>query len=133
MLERKSKRTSAVIKRRLLEEKLEKRRVDAENRIQKARLKTIQRSEFAQEAARLRKINKNIFCGNLLSETENCDQSPENSSLEWDHSGDTPPSFLSCQSETSDADQIVRKVIEEIIELDESLDLSDTEKCLTSR
>ena len=66
----------------------------------------------------------------MLSETENCDQSPENSSLEWDHSGDTPPSFLSCQSETSDADQIVRKVLEEIIELDDSLslDLTDTEE-----
>ena len=125
MPERKSKRTSAVIKRRLLEEKLEKRRVAAENRIQKARLKTIQRSEFAHEAARLRKINENIF---LLSETENSDQSPVNSSLEWDHSDETPPSFISCQSETSDADQIVRKVLEEIIELDESLDLTNTEK-----
>ena len=130
MPERKSKRTSAVIKRKLLEEKLEKRRVDAENRIQKARLKAIQRSEFVHEAARLRKINENIFCDNFLSETENSDQSPLNSSLEWDHSDETPPTFISCHSETSDADQIVRKVLEEIIELDESisLDLTDTKE-----
>ena len=66
----------------------------------------------------------------MLSENENSDQSPGNSSLEWDHSDETPPTFISCQSETSDADQIVRKVLEEIIELDESLprDLTDTEE-----
>lgn len=121
MPERQSKRTSAVNKRRLLEEKLEKRRVNAEIRIQKARLKIIQKSTyFAKEAARLRKINKNLFCDNTLS--ENDEQSPGNSSLEWDHSDETPPSFLSCQS---DSDQVVRDVLEDVIELDESLDLSD--------
>ena len=98
MQERRSRRTSAVNKRRLLEEKLERRRINAEIRVQNARLKAIQKSDFANEAARLRKINENIFGENNLSETENRDLSPGNSSLEWDHSDETPPTFISCQS-----------------------------------
>ena len=120
---RQSKRTSAVIKRRLLEQKLEKRRVDAEIRIQKARLKVIQRSEFAKEAARLRKINKNLFGEELASRNENL--SPGNSSLEWDHSDETVPSFLSRHSESSDIDKIIKEILEE--ELDYSIELLDQE------
>ena len=60
----------------------------------------------------IKKINWKYICDNLLSETENSDQSPENSSLKWNHSDETPPIFIGCQTETSDVDQIVKKVLE---------------------
>ena len=111
-----SKRSSAVYKRRLLELKLEKRRIRAEVRIQKARSRIIQKSKFANEAARLR---------NILS--ENCDQISEHSSLEWDHSDESPPSFISCQSGITNSDQIVKEILEDIVNLDDSIELSDAE------
>ena len=118
-----SKRSSAVYKRRLLELKLEKRRIRAEVRIQKARSRIIQKSKFANEAARLRKI----------SLSENCDQSSEHSSLEWDHSDESPPSFISCQSGITNSDQIVKEILEDIVNLDDSIELSDSELVVKAR
>ena len=84
---RRSKRTSAVTKGRLLEEKLEKRRIESQERASKARLKQIQNSTEKEAAS-----TENLAIGNQLA--ENLDvEDPGDKSLEWDHSEDTPPSF----------------------------------------
>ena len=59
---RKSKRTSAVTKGRLLEEKLEKRRIESQERAEKARLKQIQNST-EEEAA----YSENLAIRNQLA------------------------------------------------------------------
>ena len=114
---RRSKRTSAVTKGRLLEEKLEKRRINSQDRAEKARLKQIQNSREESHVENL--AIKNQFNENLD------DEEPGNKSLEWDHSEDTPPSF---SNETWDSNQDVDVIIHEIQNLNKSSENSDTEK-----
>ena len=104
---------------RLLEEKLEKRRIESQERAEKARLKQIQNST-EEEAAN----SENLAIENQLA--ENLDvEDPGNKSLEWDHSEDTPPSF---SNETWSSSKAVEEIIEEIESLEESLEILETDK-----
>ena len=83
---RRSKRTSAVTKGRLLEEKLEKRRIESQERAEKARLKQIQNST-EEEAAN----SENLAIENQLAENP-CDKDksgrclPDQSGTSYFHS-----------------------------------------------
>ena len=114
-----SKRTSAVAKRSLLEEKLERRRIEAEARAEKTRLRLSQSS--TQETAESNRIVENLAENQLEENTDVEDQG--NKSLEWDHSSDTPPSFI---NDTWDSNQAVEEIIQEILE--KTSEDSDTER-----
>ena len=110
-----SKRSSAVTKRRLLEEKLEKRRVESEVRTEKARLKSIKTSAVKETVT----IEKNLASEEEL--VENIDEEDQgNKSLEWDHSDETPPSFA---EETWDSNKTVDEIIQNIEDLDKSVQI----------
>ena len=113
---RRSKRTSAVTKGRLLEEKLEKRRINYQERAEKARFKQIQSSKEESHA-------ENLAIDNQINENFD-DEEQVDKSLEWDHSEDTPPSF---SNETWDSNQTVDEIIHEIQNLNSS-ENSDTGK-----
>ena len=104
---------------RLLEEKLEKRRIESQERAEKARLKQVQNSTEKEAAD-----SENLAIGNQLA--ENLDvEDPGNKSLEWDHSEDTPPSF---SNDTWSSSKAVEEIIEEIESLEESLEILETDK-----
>ena len=114
---RKSKRTSAVTKGRLLEEKLEKRRIKSQERAEKARLKQIQHSTEEEAASKENLAIENQLADNLDEEDQG------DKSLEWDHSEETPPSFL---NDTWDSNKAVEEIIEEI-NIEEPLEILDTD------
>ena len=121
---RTSKRPSAVEKRRLLEEKLEKRKIESEVRTQKAQLKEIQISASEEAAQSSDLATKNLLDKNLDQEV---DQSGE--SLDWDFSEDTPPSF---SNENWNTDQAVEELNQEIDITSESSD-ADKENPLENK
>ena len=108
-----SNRTSAVTKRRLLEEKVEKRKVEAEIRIQKLKSRNLQNlhdqelQSFTEEAKRLSQIvDTNIL---LSSDSEN---NSGNQSLDWDSNEEaTSPSFI---KDTRESDVAVDEIIQNI-------------------
>ena len=85
MSPRKSQRTSAVYKRRLLEKKLELRRQRALRRQNKARSKSTEESEAAKTVHQKQKH---------LDEKLEGAQSHSEESLEWDDSNEPAPSFV---------------------------------------
>ena len=103
---------------RLLEEKLEKRRIKSQERAEKARLKQIQHSTEEEAASKENLAIENQLADNLDEEDQG------DKSLEWDHSEETPPSFL---NDTWDSNKAVEEIIEEI-NIEEPLEISDTDK-----
>ena len=115
-----SNRTSAVTKRRLLEEKVEKRKVEAEIRIQKLKSRNLQNlhdqelQSFTEEAKRLSQIVDTNFL--LSSDSEN---NSGNQSLDWDSNEEaTSPSFI---KDTRESDVAVDEIIQNIQNLDSQL------------
>ena len=112
-----SNRTSAVTKRRLLEEKVEKRKVEAEIRIQKLKSRNLQNlhdqelQSFTEEAKRLSQIVDTNFL--LSSDSEN---NSGNQSLDWDSNEEaTSPSFI---KDTRESDVAVDEIIQNIQNLE---------------
>ena len=96
MSPRKSKRTSAVLKRRLLEAKLRARKERSLRRKNKSRSKS--KNFLESEAA------KNEVSPSLRSVGENSEESHHSQeSLEWDHSDETAPTFV---TNTWDSDEL---------------------------
>ena len=113
MSQRQSSRKSAVTKRRLLEEKLEKRRSEAGVRALKSRsqaLKDLHEEEldvFAKEANELNELLERFHPQELISDN-NSDQS-----LEWDNTEEaTSPSFL---VENIEGEDSVAEIIQQIL------------------
>ena len=129
-----SKRTSAVKKRRLLEEKLKKRKEEADFRLLKAKSRALRNlyseelESFTEEAFRLGEIADSLY----NHPQQNCESSESSGdqsfkSLEWDNSGDTSPSFLTNRtSPLPDRSQsVVNDIISSILNLDDSADYQE--------
>ena len=130
-----SKRTSAVKKRRLLEEKLKKRREAADFRLLKSRSKALRNlyseefDSFTEEAFRLGEIVDSLNSSHPEPNSDCSENSEDQSfkSLEWDNSGETSPSFLTNRtSPLPDRRQSdVSDIIDSILNLDDSADCQE--------
>ena len=115
---RQSKRSSAITKRRLLEEKIQKRQEGADFRSLKSRSKAIRNlhsqelDAYSEEALRLVQIIERFYPSSPDSESSE-DQSFR--SLEWDDSGETSPTFL---SERTHSDKAIDDLVDSINNLD---------------
>ena len=88
MSPRKSKRTSAVLKRRLLEKKLELRKQRALRRQNRSQSKNTEKSDAAKSDSDLKQKHLDEKLRGALS------HSHSEESLEWDDSNETAPSFV---------------------------------------
>ena len=103
---RQSKRSSAVTKRRLFEEKIQKRKQEADLRSIRKRSEVLINS-YSEEASRL---------GQLVDTLVSSDKDSESSvELEWDDSEERPPSFI---TERTLSDKTVDEIIDSIQNLD---------------
>ena len=122
---RQSKRSTTVTKSRLLEEKLKKRSVEANLKLQGKKSKALkelhlqEKDEFAQEA---RKLSSTVDALYPKHSSESSDGSYN--SLDWDSSEESHPSFLIEESRTSLLTDNTRSVVDDIIEDILSLDKS---------
>ena len=120
---RQSRRSTTVAKSRLLEEKLKRRSVEANLKLQGKKSKALkelhlqEKDDFAQEASKLSSTVDALYPKNT---SESSDGSYK--SLEWDVSEDSPPSFLTEESRTSLLTDRTQSVVDDIIEDILSLD-----------
>ena len=121
---RQSKRTTATNKRRLLEEKRDKRAAEAKLRLQRKKSKDLQQlhsqelSKFSEEALRLGHIVDSLYSSYPESEGSEEDSFK---SLEWDDTEETPPSFVTDRTSsllTDRSQSVVDLIIDDILSLD---------------
>ena len=125
-----SKRSTAVTKRRVLEEKLEKRREELALRSQKKKSKALQKlhsqeiDSYSEEALRLGEIVDRLYASAPDSDSSD-NQSFK--SLEWDNSDEAPPSFLAdrTHSLTERTQSDVNDIIDSILNLDNPADCQE--------
>ena len=130
-----SQRTSAVKKRRLLEEeKLKKRGEAAVFRKLKARSNALrdlyseELQSFQEEASRLGQVVNCLTSSHPDSEDSGSSADQSFKTLEWDNSGKNPPSFLNNRS--SSFPDVTQSVVDEILK--DILDLDKRKMCRRS-
>ena len=120
---RRSKRITTTNKRRLLEEKLEKRADEAKLRLLRKKSKDLQQlhsqelNKFSEEALRLGQIVDSLYSSHPESEGS---EEESFKSLEWDDTEETPPSFITDRTSSllTDRSQSVDLIINDILSLD---------------
>ena len=119
-----SKRTTTTNKRRLLEEKLEKRADEAKLGLLRKKSKVLQQlhsqelKKFSEEALRLGQIVDSLYSCHPESEGS---EEESFKSLEWDDTEETPPSFVTDRTSsllTDRSQSVVDLIIDDILSLD---------------